>query len=101
MKQEERARLASQCARILELLRLGRATNVQLAAISLKYTSRISDLRKMGHYIHVVGKNPRNGVTWYELQPGSISLDPERNQPERKKRGHKNRSTAKQQYSLF
>lgn len=38
-------RLAGQNRRILDRLRQGPATNVELAEISLKYTSRISDVR--------------------------------------------------------
>lgn len=66
----EKRRLSDQCARILYRLRQGRATNVELAAISLKYTSRISDLRKAGYDVQCVEKDTRTGVCLYELQGG-------------------------------
>lgn len=46
-------RLISQNSHILARLRDGPATAAELAAISLKYTSRISDLRKAGHDIRL------------------------------------------------
>lgn len=45
------ARVTGQNAAILERLRLGPALTDQLAKISRKYTSRISDLRAVGHVI--------------------------------------------------
>lgn len=48
--EEDRPRLEGQNAAILERLRRGPATNHELAAISLKYTARISDLRIKGGY---------------------------------------------------
>lgn len=42
-------RLSGQSARILQRLQEGPATARELAALSLKYTSRVSDLRKAGH----------------------------------------------------
>lgn len=48
---EDRERLAGQCAAILAALRDGPKTNAELAGISLKYTSRLSDLRKHGFTI--------------------------------------------------
>ena len=47
----DRARLSGQSVRILAALRLGPATNSQLSCLALKYTSRISDLRKAGYRI--------------------------------------------------
>ncbi|MCE5277177.1 MAG: hypothetical protein ABFD92_16740 [Planctomycetaceae bacterium] len=41
----DKARLTDQNARVLERLRQGPATGVELAAISLKYTSRVSEVR--------------------------------------------------------
>lgn len=41
-------RLTGQNAAVLARLRAGPATNAELAAIALKYTSRISDLRRAG-----------------------------------------------------
>ncbi len=63
----ERTRLTSQADRILALLKAGPASNTMLAAISLKYTSRISDLRKRGHAITVVERNYETGEVTYAL----------------------------------
>jgi hypothetical protein len=63
----ERKRLTGQCGVILAMLRQGRATNVSLSHYSLKYTSRLSDLRKRGNDIRVVGRNRVTGLTWYAL----------------------------------
>lgn len=63
----EQSRLSKQCYQILELLRQGPATNVQLAGIALKYTSRISDLRKAGYDVRVTSRNRTTGVTVYQL----------------------------------
>ena len=60
-------RLDSQCDRMLARLQKGAATNVELAGISLKYTSRITDLRQLGHTIDC--QKQRNGVTVYRLVP--------------------------------
>lgn len=40
-----------QCEIILHRLQQGPASSADLAALTLKYTSRISDLRKAGHHI--------------------------------------------------
>lgn len=48
---EDVKRLSGQSADILARLEEGPATNAELAAISLKYTSRISDLRAAGYEI--------------------------------------------------
>ena len=48
---EDVARLGGQNTTVLDRLRKGPATSHELARISLKYTSRISDLRKAGHVI--------------------------------------------------
>jgi len=65
---ESRLRLNSQAQRILELLRQGPATNHELADISLKYTSRVSDLRKAGYVIEMVAHDFHTGKTVYELR---------------------------------
>ena len=44
-------RLSQQCEAILAALRERPRTNAELAAISLKYTSRVSDLRAAGYRI--------------------------------------------------
>jgi hypothetical protein len=60
-------RLSRQCRLILERLRQGRASNVELAGIALKYTGRISDLRQHGYNVVCV-VDEGNGVNWYELR---------------------------------
>ena len=67
----ERPRLSRQCRLILERLRRGPATNDQLAQISRKYTSRISDCRKAGYMITCVRQDHRTGLTLYMLAAGS------------------------------
>lgn len=60
-------RRGSQCDAILAALRAGPKTNAELAAISLKYSGRVSDLRAQGHHIraHSMGA----GVWLYRLSP--------------------------------
>lgn len=67
MNVDERDRLSRQCAAILTRLRRGPATNVELAGLALKYTSRISDLRERGYAIVVVSRDRRTGLTIYQL----------------------------------
>jgi hypothetical protein len=62
----DRPRLSGQNARILARLRKGPATNAELAEISLKYTSRISDLRAAGY--GVLCETGQGGVNWYRLK---------------------------------
>ena len=52
---------------MLKLLRRGRVTNTALSKISLKYTGRISDLRKAGYDIRCVDRDRASGLSWYEL----------------------------------
>lgn len=59
---DDRPRLTGQNAAILERLRRGPATNRDLAEISLKYTSRVSDLRAAGYRIAC------------ERRPGGLSI---------------------------
>ena len=59
------ARLAVQGDRILNMLTAGPVTNVDLAKVALKYTSRISDLRKAGH--RITCKRLSGGLTEYRL----------------------------------
>ena len=62
-------RLSKQCRLILERLRQGKATNVELAALPcLKYTSRLSDLRKSGYKIRICDRNYDSGLVVYELE---------------------------------
>lgn len=65
----ESQRLTSQAGRILALLTSGPASNRMLAMISLKYTSRVSDLRRAGHNIVVTHRDYDTGDTTYELVP--------------------------------
>lgn len=67
IQQADRPRVATQNARILAMLRArDRVSNAELADISLKYTSRISDLRKAGYCIRCV--RGQGGVAWYTLR---------------------------------
>lgn len=61
-------RLAAQNATILSMLEHGDVSNRQLASVALKYTSRISDLRKAGHNIRLLRHNRATGETWYRLR---------------------------------
>ena len=61
----DKARLTAQCALILNRLTTGPATNEELSQIALKYTSRISDLRKQG--FHVTCTRQGRGLTLYSL----------------------------------
>ena len=55
----------AQTDQIIEKLKIGARTNVELAEIALKYTSRISDARKRGHVIHC--NKLGGGLTLYQL----------------------------------
>ena len=59
-------RRRGQIAAILERLRRGPATNTELAALSLKYTGRISDLRAQGFDIEC-RRQQDEGATVYVL----------------------------------
>ena len=76
---EEKRRLGGQCKDMVELFRANApspTSNIELSEISLKYTSRISDLRtKHGFVIEIVERDYASGVTWYQLretQPGLL-----------------------------
>jgi hypothetical protein len=63
-QRDDMPRLAGQNLAVLARLQRGPATNQELAAISLKYTSRISDLRAAGYVIRCEpGPNGRNTYT--------------------------------------
>jgi hypothetical protein len=64
---EEKPRLTGQNQSILERLQRGPATNRELAALSLKYTSRVSDLRAAGYNVVAVARDRATGITMYEL----------------------------------
>ncbi len=59
-------RLTGQNASILERLKRGPATNRELAGISLKYTSRVSDLRAAGYRIQC--EHGPGGLNTYTLE---------------------------------
>ena len=69
-------RLKGQNGVILAWLRKGDVTNAELSKVSLKYTSRISDIRKWlnqyepGTKIIYRRDSDRPGVTVYSLQKG-------------------------------
>jgi len=63
----ELRRLSGQNAAILQRLQQGPATNQELAQMSLKYTSRISDLRHAGYDVQVVERDYASGRTVYRL----------------------------------
>jgi hypothetical protein len=60
-------RLSRQCLAILDRLEQGDATNRELAALALKYTSRLSDLRAAGYDVRVVFHDFKTGVVRYRL----------------------------------
>ncbi len=61
-------RLTCQNERLLKLLQLCPRTNVFLAAIAKKYTSRISDLRSHGHIIRCEFIDRKEGLTRYTYE---------------------------------
>ena len=73
-KKNDVGRLAGQNKEIFDLLREGPRTNRELAEVSLKYTSRISDIRKFlrANYPDLAIINERHpdkqGLTIYRLQ---------------------------------
>lgn len=61
-----------QAMKILGLLKERRsagATNVELAEIALKYTSRISELRQAPHHYRITCERENGRVTRYRLNP--------------------------------
>lgn len=64
-------RLSQQCEAIFDVLRRGPATNSELAQISLKYTGRISEIRRalrpIGLSVEVTQRDRTTGLTVYEL----------------------------------
>lgn len=65
VRAEDVPRLTGQTAAIVERLKQGPATNMELAGLSLKYTSRLSDARAAGYTI--VCKRLAGGLTEYRL----------------------------------
>tara|TARA_Y100000310_G_scaffold316852_2_gene369061 strand:+ start:2515 stop:2820 length:306 start_codon:yes stop_codon:yes gene_type:complete len=65
VEEADHPRLRGQNAMILARLQRGPATNAELSTISLKYTSRISDLRAAG--FEVTCERVKGGTTLYRL----------------------------------
>jgi len=63
----ETPRLRGQNAAILERLQQGPATNRELSGLSLKYTSRISDLRAAGYTVDC-SQDKATGLNVYTLE---------------------------------
>ena len=59
-------RLTGQNATILHLLQMGPVTNVELNRVSMKHTSRISDLRAAGYRIEC--ERGKGGLNTYWLK---------------------------------
>lgn len=70
----EAPRLSGQCKVILDMLRRGRVSNYQMSKVSIKHTSRVSDLRAAGHDIRVVERNAVTGVNWYALFENGVEV---------------------------
>lgn len=66
VRPEDTVRLSEQCQRILDMLRSGPKTNAELAAVALKYTSRLSDLRHHGYEVRVIERR-QGGIVLYGL----------------------------------
>lgn len=60
-------RLSRQSLAILERLQQGPCTNKALAVLALKYTGRVSDLRKAGWDVRVWVHDHATGMVWYGL----------------------------------
>jgi hypothetical protein len=64
----ERARLMGKAAQVLDLLRAGEQTNLELArAVGHRFGGRISDLRAAGYVIKCVEHNRATGHAVYRL----------------------------------
>lgn len=63
---DDEPRLTGQNLQILQRLKCGPCLNVELAQISLKYTSRVSDLRAAGYEIEC--QRLDGGKTLYKLK---------------------------------
>ncbi len=64
---DEKRRLSKQCAEILHRLELGPTSNYELVNYALKYTGRISELRKKGHDIRIVERDHVTGTALYAV----------------------------------
>jgi hypothetical protein len=63
-------RVSRQALKVLELLKLGPATNRELLSVAIRYGSRIHDLRKAGYRIEIIAKDEASGLTTYKLFGG-------------------------------
>lgn len=61
-------RLSRQCVRILERLRRGPATNVELSEIAFRYSARIHELRAAGNDIVILERDHETGAVLYGLR---------------------------------
>lgn len=64
---EARPRLSRQNAAILARLQQGPASNHELAQIALKYTSRLSEIKKAGYAVRIVSRDHETGRVVYAL----------------------------------
>jgi len=64
-------RLAGQNAKILAMLRCGPVKNIDMITVSLKYTSRISEVRSYlkGFGETIVCRDLGKGITEYSIEP--------------------------------
>jgi len=61
-------RLSHQCQMIVTRLRRGPASNRELAALALKYTGRLSELRRAGYVVGIRHHDHTTGLVVYELR---------------------------------
>ena len=71
----DQPRLTRQCRLILERLRQGPASNRELSRLALKYTGRLSDLRRAGYVVTIVRQDHVTGEVIYELREGADGSD--------------------------
>ena len=60
-------RIAGQKKAILDRLSESPASNIELAAICIRYSARIHELRKAGYDIQTYHQDKASGVCWYKL----------------------------------
>ena len=64
---DAKPRLGKQQQEILDRLQRGPATNVELAAIGIRYSARIHELRTAGYVIEKTTENHATGLVVYRL----------------------------------
>ncbi len=62
-------RAETQARKILDMLREKPRTNVELNAVAYRYSARLHELRKCGHYILTTALNDGHGTVLYTLLP--------------------------------